>query len=159
MLKRSLRRFAVAVSAAAFVLGLTAVPAAAHTLHEAVVSSDGCGWGGYDYRQLEGNYIRTTGGTKIGRVDLLWSSKGDNPAENCVVTRRWNFLHGVEGYAAANLLIKGRRNRWDSGWDYSHYAAVAAPAQNRCVGYWGKVQNIRNNDIRGNGDKSWNYCD
>lgn len=157
LLERTLRRAVVAVSAAALALGLTAAPAAAHSLGSAVTSSAGCGWDS-DYTILQGRDITTSDGDRIGRVYLLWNGSGTKSGHNCVVVRRLGPAHGTSSYTNAQLFIENGTGAQDPG-QYSHYAAASERARGNCVQYSGYVEHPRTGDVGYAELLDWKYCD
>ncbi|WP_184633639.1 hypothetical protein [Streptomonospora salina] len=147
----------IALSAVVLALGLTSVPAAAHTLHSAVTSSVGCGWDG-DYEVLEHSDV-TAFGERLGRVYLLWNDAGTRSGHNCVVTRKFGVAHGTASYASAALGVQGRDNPpADHDDDYGHYSAVTDWARGHCVNYRGWVEHPETGAMGIGGDQSWQYC-
>ncbi|MFJ9552511.1 hypothetical protein ACIRPH_01765 [Nocardiopsis sp. NPDC101807] len=134
---KSLKKAVAALSVIASVLFLTAAPASAHTLDQAVRAGSGCGWtsGSYTTLHSDGAHYRPTG-IQYGTIYLLWSSTYQ---ENCVVTLKISLAHGVESRTSAYLYMLSPAERVGDDDNYAHYAAVSYPARGRCVAYTGYV--------------------
>lgn len=141
---RSLKAAAI-LGVSAATLFLTATPASAHTLNEAVRASLGCDWASGSYSTLHSSAVTTRGGTQNGTVHLLWSN---NYQENCVVTLKSGSTHGVNTFTSATLDLGGSERYSDSG-NFAHYAAVSHPAGGRCVAYHGIVYGTNADPGRG----------
>ncbi|MBB5997352.1 hypothetical protein [Streptomonospora salina] len=155
VLRKRVRRILVALSVVALGLGLTAPPAAAHTLHSAVTSGVGCGWDG-DYEVLEDKDI-TESGDLIGRVYLLWNDSGTKSGHNCVVTRKLGEAHGAVSFTNAQLFVENGSGAQAPG-RYSHYSAASEWARGNCVQYSGYVRNPRTGEVGYAELLEWKYC-
>ncbi|MGW3345107.1 hypothetical protein ACWDA3_17480 [Nonomuraea rubra] len=137
-------------------LALTASPASAHTLREAVVSGSGCGWPNGSYQQLTREDLwDDRNNMPLGEVYVLWSSSYQ---ENCVVTLRVGRADGVAGYTEAVLERQGRPTLRDEG-NYAHYAAVSGYAAGTCIRWTGSIKAIYGGGIYGTTTTQWRYCD
>lgn len=132
---RFIKSILAALSVTASMLFVTAVPASAHTLNEAVRSTAGCGWVSGSYNTLHSAPIVTQAGARHGTAYLLWSGTYQ---ENCVVALKSGATHGVPTFTAAYLYLGGSEYYNDQG-NYAHYAARAFGAAGRCVAYAGII--------------------
>ncbi|WP_174546320.1 hypothetical protein [Nocardiopsis dassonvillei] len=132
-----LKKAVTTLSVIASVLFLTAVPASAHTLDQAVRAGAGCGWTSGSYTTLHSAGARNSAsGINYGTVYLLWSSTYQ---ENCVVTLKTGPAHGVESRTTAYLMLQSPNETVGDDDNYAHYAAVSYPARGRCVAYIGSM--------------------
>jgi hypothetical protein len=94
-------------------------------------------FGGTWSRTTDGHRnVTTATGAKWGDVYLMYKS---STGENCVATIKTAFV-GTSTYTEAWLLVQG--STWKVDRDtYRYYAAVKAPARDRCVQYVGIVRN------------------
>ncbi|MGW4793380.1 hypothetical protein ACWEPC_13360, partial [Nonomuraea sp. NPDC004297] len=99
--------FALVLASIAFV----AAPASAHTLREAVVSAQGCGWSNGSYTQLTREDLwDDRNNMPLGEVYILWSG---TYKENCVLTLRVGRADGVASYTQAVLERQGMKTITD----------------------------------------------
>ncbi|WP_159943900.1 MULTISPECIES: hypothetical protein [unclassified Nocardiopsis] len=152
---------AIRRSAAALLLSTAAwcaavSPASAHTssdLGSIAFSSDGCGWTSGGHSVLDSQPVRTSGGTTVGRVYLLWNGANGH---NCVVTLKGSGTHGSPHYTQAILDVQGRGTYTDAD-HYSHFAAVSAYARDRCVSFVGSIQHPTGG-FAGGGREAYGFC-
>ncbi len=114
---------------------MTAVPASAHTLEQAVRAGAGCGWSSGGYTIQDSQTLRTSNGVQLGSIYLMWSSTYQ---ENCVVTLKTGSVHGVSSHVEAHLTGIRSGNFPDTG-SYAHYAAAHASLRGECVAYRGSI--------------------
>ncbi|TDC91435.1 hypothetical protein E1292_42595 [Nonomuraea deserti] len=159
-MSRTSRRILVRVGLACG-LGLASImfvasPASAHTLREAVVSEQGCGWPNGAYTQLTREDLWDNGNNMpLGEVYVLWSGSYQ---ENCVVTLRVGRADGVASYTEAVLERQGMKTIKDEG-NYAHYAAASGKAAGTCIRWTGSIKAIYGGGIYGTTSTQWRYCD
>jgi hypothetical protein len=133
-----------------------ASPASAHTLREAVVSAQGCGWPNGQYTQLTREDLwDDRNNMPLGEVYVLWNGSYQ---ENCVVTLRVGRADGVASYTEAVLERQGMSTVRDEG-NYAHYAAASGYAANTCIRWTGSIGAIYGGGIYGTTTTQWRYCD
>jgi hypothetical protein len=131
-------------------------PASAHTLHEAVVSSQGCGWPNGSYKTLTREDLwDDRNNMPLGEVYVLWSGTYQ---ENCVLTLRVGRADGVASYTEAVLERQGRSTIRDEG-NYAHFAAASGSAAGTCIRWTGSIKAIYGGGIIGTTSTQWRYCD
>ncbi|GAA3689154.1 hypothetical protein GCM10022224_063290 [Nonomuraea antimicrobica] len=137
-------------------IAFVASPASAHTLREAVVSEQGCGWPNGAYTQLIRNDLwDDQNNMPLGEVYVLWNGTYQ---ENCVVTLRVGRADGVASYTEAVLERQGRTTIRDEG-NYAHYAAASGYAADTCIKWTGSIKAIYGGLIYGSTTTSWRFCD
>lgn len=155
-----IRTIAAGIAIATSALLVSAAPASAHTLDQAVRAAAGCGWSSGSYTLQHSSAIRKWSGSGytgaiVGNVHLLWSSTYQ---QNCVVTLKV-AAHGTNTLTRATLNVQRSGNSVsyvDSG-QYAHYAAVARNTRGECVSYSGFVRPIPAEANYG-GRSSWGNC-
>ncbi|GAB3430614.1 hypothetical protein [Actinophytocola sediminis] len=154
--RRVFARIGLTMGLALASVTLGAAPASAHTLGEAVVSAQGCGWSNGAYTELTRTDIWDDGNNMpLGEVYVLWSGSYQ---ENCVVTLRVGRAHGVASYTEAVLERQGRPTITDEG-NYAHYAAASGKAAGTCIRWTGSIGAIYGGGIHGITTTEWQYCD
>ncbi|TDD23387.1 hypothetical protein [Nonomuraea diastatica] len=145
----------------AFGLGLASItfvasPASAHTLREAVVSAQGCGWPNGAYTELTREDLwDDRNNMPLGEVYVLWNG---TYRENCVVTLRVGRADGVASYTEAVLERQGMETIKDEG-NYAHYAAASGKAAGTCIRWTGSIKAIYGGGIYGTTTTRWRFCD
>ncbi|WP_026403480.1 hypothetical protein [Actinomadura rifamycini] len=153
--RRMLVRIASAFGLVLAALTFAASPASAHTIGQAVVSEQGCGWPNGDYRILTREDLwDDRNNMPLGEVYVLWNGTYQ---ENCVVTLRVGRAHGVATYTEAVLERQGKATLTDEG-SYAHYAAVSGYAPGTCIRWTGSIKAIYGGGIIGTTTTQWRYC-
>ncbi|KIH99855.1 hypothetical protein LP52_04970 [Streptomonospora alba] len=134
--RRAYGRVALIVSVIAAGVLVSASPASAHTLNQAVRAPAGCAWLSGGYSQLDSDAVETSSGTRYGTVYLLWSN---TYRQNCVVTRKTGSLHGTSTWTDATLYRQDGGSSWNRS-NFSHYAAASAATGGVCVKYRGIIR-------------------
>lgn len=136
---------------------VSASPASAHTVEQAVRAPAGCAWLSGGYSILHSDAVETSSGTRYGTVYLLWSN---TYRQNCVITRKTGSLHGTSTWTDATLYIQNGGSSWNRS-NYSHYAAATAAAGGKCVAYRGIIRSGQGSSggIKAEGGRnSWGNC-
>lgn len=145
--------FAVMVSA----VFLSASPASAHTLDEAVRSADGCKWynGSYTLQHSNGIILRN-GTTRLGTAYLLWSPTYQ---QNCAIAlKTHSSVHGVSTWTEIHLYVYPSTGYFRDGGYYGHFAAAYGSTRGSCVSYQGEIRTTSGQSaISSRVDPSW--CD
>lgn len=135
-------------------ISFAASPASAHTIGEAVVSEQGCGWPNGRYTTLTREDLwDDRNNMPLGEVWVLWNGTYQ---ENCVVTLRVGRADGVASYTEAVLERQGGSTIRDEG-NYAHYAAAAGYAAGTCIRWTGSIKAIYGGGIYGT-TTQWRYC-
>ncbi|REE98247.1 hypothetical protein [Thermomonospora umbrina] len=153
--RRILHRAGAALGLALGTTVFAASPASAHTIGEAVVSNQGCGWanGGYTVLQRDDLWDRDNN-MPLGEVYVLWNG---TYRENCIVTLRVGRADGVASWTEAVLERQGMPTLRDEG-NYAHYAAVSGYAAGTCIKWTGAIQKIYGGGIIASTTTTWRYC-
>ncbi|TDE60313.1 hypothetical protein E1295_00245 [Nonomuraea mesophila] len=137
-------------------MAFVASPASAHTIAQAVVSDQGCGWANGSYTQLKREDIwDDKNNMPLGEVYVLWNGTYQ---ENCVVTLRVGRADGVAGYTEAVLERQGKAIVKDVG-NYAHFAAASAKAAGTCIRWTGYIKRLYGGGITGITTTRWQFCD
>ncbi|MEO3799536.1 hypothetical protein [Nonomuraea sp. B1E8] len=154
--RRILARTGVACGLGLASIMFVASPASAHTLSQAVVSEQGCGWPNGAYTELTREDLWDNGNNMpLGEVYVLWNGTYQ---ENCVVTLRVGRADGVASYTEAVLERQGMKTIKDEG-NYAHYAAASGKAAGTCIRWTGSIKAIYGGGIYGTTSTQWKYCD
>jgi hypothetical protein len=151
-----LPRAAAVLSLLALTLSLTAVPASAHTLEQAVRAPAGCSWLSGGYSTLHSAAVTTPSGTRYGTAYLLWSSTYQ---QNCAITLKSSY-HGTSTWTTATIWTQDGRTSWERG-NLGHYASSTIAAAGQCVRYEGTISSTTGNTggtTATGGRSSWGNC-
>ncbi|CAM4146866.1 hypothetical protein NOGI109294_25980 [Nocardiopsis gilva] len=155
--RRAFPRVAMIVSVLTAGLLVSASPASAHTVGQAVRAPAGCAWISGGYSTLDSSPVKTSSGTRYGTVYLLWSNEY---RQNCVITRKTGSLHGTSTWTDATLYTQDGGTYWNRG-NLSHYAAATAAAAGKCVKYRGIIRSGKGSTggTKAQGGRgSWGNC-
>ncbi|GAA3774772.1 hypothetical protein GCM10022225_73170 [Plantactinospora mayteni] len=153
--RRVLARIGLTLGLALASIAFVASPASAHTLGQAVVSAQGCGWPNGAYTVLTRvDLWDDRNNMPLGEVYVLWNGSYQ---ENCVVTLRVGRADGVASYTEAVLERRGMSTVRDEG-NYAHYAAASGYAAGTCIRWTGSIGAIYGGGIYGTTTTEWRYC-